>query len=145
MTAPDPFDLISCAVDVNDPAEHELAQRFMLTALGRVYRSLPPSARFAATLADHHLGGTATAQALLDERAALGRECESRAGLQETDRLRMRATICVMHGMDVEAPSARLALFLSLWEQSGLSMVELEKARFYAFGFAPGLPGPAAA
>ena len=39
--------------------------------------------------------------------------------------LRVRTTICALHGMDAEAPYDKLEYFLTFWERSGLSMVEL--------------------
>ena len=48
--------------------------------------------------------------------------------------LRIRATICALHGMDAEAPYDKLEYFLFYWERSGLSMVELAGAMFDTYG-----------
>jgi hypothetical protein len=46
------FAAISTAVDLDDPAEQFLAQRFMIEALGRVTQQLPEMARSAAAIAN---------------------------------------------------------------------------------------------
>jgi hypothetical protein len=128
MSRCDPFDAISSAVDLDDPAQWSNAQRFMVDALERVVASLPSSAQAAVSVAKRHLAGRASVGSVAAERVKLWGEIEGRDQADEPDVLRIRATICALHVIDEQSPLDRLAYFLTLWERSSLSMVELAGA-----------------
>ena len=125
MSLHDPFDVISSVVDLDDPAEHDNAQRFMADALGRVIKCLPGIAHSAASTAKQHLEGWTTADEVLAVRLRLWESIRGRVQSDEPDVLRIRTAICALHGMDVEPPCDKLEYFLMFWQRSGLSMTEL--------------------
>jgi hypothetical protein len=55
MSRCDSFDVISAAVDLDDPAQHADAQRFMVNALSRVVRCLPAAAQPAVLTSKQYL------------------------------------------------------------------------------------------
>jgi hypothetical protein len=134
MALHDPFDVISSTVDLDDPAEHDNAQRFMANALGRVIESLPSIAHSAASTAEQYLEGSATADEVSAVRVRLWESIRGCDQSNEPDVLRIRAAICALHGMDVEAPCDKLDYFLMFWERSGLSMTELAGAILDTYG-----------
>ncbi|GAB3455576.1 hypothetical protein GCM10027321_08270 [Massilia terrae] len=134
MSRCDPFDVISSAVDLDDPAQHANAQRFMVNALGRVIECLPVTARSAVLTAKQYLEGVATAGEVLAVRVELWNEIQGRDQSDDPDVLQIRTTICALHGMETEAPFDKLYYFLMFWERSGLRMVELAGAIFDSYG-----------
>ncbi|NHQ94358.1 hypothetical protein [Janthinobacterium lividum] len=134
MSHSDPFDVISSTVDLNDPAEHADAQRFIVHALARVIECLPVTAQSSVLAAKQHLEGAATDTEVLAVRARLWEAIRGRDMSDDPEVLRIRTTICAMHGMDAEAPYDKLEYFLTFWERSGLSMVELAGAMFDTYG-----------
>lgn len=94
-----PFDVISSTVDLNDPAEHDNAQRFMANALGRVIGCFPDIAYSAASTSKQYLEGSATADEVLAVRVRLWESLRGRDQSDEPDVLRIRAAICALHGM----------------------------------------------
>ncbi|RYF44375.1 MAG: hypothetical protein EOO38_18045 [Cytophagaceae bacterium] len=134
MSPRDPFDVISSTVDLDDPTEHDNAQRFMANALGRVIECLPGIAHSAASTSKQYLEGSATADDVVAVRRRLWESIRGRDQSNEPDVLRIRAAICALHGMDVEAPCDKLEYFLMFWESSGLSMTELAGAILDTYG-----------
>lgn len=134
MSFHDPFDVISSAVDLDDPSEHDNAQFFMAHALGRVIECLPSIAHSAPLTAKQYLEGSVTADEVLAVRVRLWESIQGRDQSDEPDVLRIRTAICALHGMDVEAPCDTLAYFLMFWERSGLSMTELAGAILDTYG-----------
>jgi hypothetical protein len=134
MSRRDPFDIIAAAVDLDNPAQHIRAQRFMVDALGRVVHCLPDSAQSAVLTAKQYLEGTAATCDVLVTRVKLWHAIQGRDQSNESDVLRIRATICALHGTDAEAPFDRLNYFLAFWEHGGLSMTELAGAILAAYG-----------
>lgn len=128
MSRCDPFDAISSTVNLDDQGQWGNAQRFMLDALERVTACLPSSAQAAVSVAKSHLTGRATVGSVATTRVKLWSEIEGRDQADEPDVLRIRATICALHGIDEQTPIDRLAFFLMFWERSGLSMVALAGA-----------------
>ena len=134
MSHRNPFDVISSTVDLDDPAEHVDAQRFMVRALARVIECLPLTAQSSVLAAKRHLEGAATDSDALTAKVMLWEAIRGRDMSDDPDVLRIRATICALHGMDAEAPYDKLSYFLTFWERSGLSMVELAGAMFDTYG-----------
>lgn len=134
MRLNDPFVAISSTVDLDNPAEHGNAQRFMANALGRVIERLPGLAHSAASTAKRYLLGSATADEVLAVRVRLWESIRGRDQSDEPDVLRIRAAICALHGMDVVAPCDKLEYFLMFWERGGLSMTELAGAILDIYG-----------
>lgn len=122
------FDAIASAVDLDDPAEQFLAQRFMIEAIGRVTSQLPEVAKSAAAVANRFITGEATAEEVIGERVRLWRAIEGRDQSDEPDVLKIRTAICVLHPMDIGAPAETLEYFFYFWQQGGLSQAELEAA-----------------
>ncbi len=122
------FDAIASAVDLDDPAEQSLAQRFMIEAIGRVTSQLPEVAKSAAAVANRYITGTATAEEVISERVRLWRAIEGRDQSDEPDVLKIRTAICVLHPMDIGASAETLEYFFEFWQQGGLAQAELEAA-----------------
>jgi hypothetical protein len=122
------FDAISSAVDLDDPAEGFLAQRFMIEALGRVTQQLPEVAQSAATVANRFITGAAAPEEVIDERVRLWLAIEGRDQSNEPEVLKIRTAICVLHPMDMDAPAGTLEYFFALWQRGGLGLAELEAA-----------------
>ncbi len=128
MPRHDPFDFISSTVNLDDPAEHDNANRFMASALARVIECLPIIAQSAALTAGQYLSDAVTADEVLAVRAELWSWIQGREQSDERDVLRIRTVICALHGMDAEAPCDKIEYFLMFWERSGLSMDQLAAA-----------------
>lgn len=79
------FNAIASAVDLDDPAEQSLAQRFMIEAIGRVTSQLPEVAKSAAAVANRYITGAATAEEVISERVRLWRAIEGRDQSDEPD------------------------------------------------------------
>jgi hypothetical protein len=122
------FDAISSGIDLYDPAEQFLAQRFMIEALGRVTEQLPEIARSAAFIANRFITGVATAEEVIDERVRLWTAIQGRDQSNEPEVLRIRTAICVLHPMDLDATADTLEYFFSFWQRGGLGQVELAAA-----------------
>lgn len=133
MPRHDPFDVISSRVNLDDPAEHDNAQRFMASALARIIECLPVLAQSAALTVDQYLSGAATADEVLAARVELWNSIQGRDQTNERDVLRIRTVICALHGMNAEAPCDKIEYFLMFWERSGLSMDQLAAAIFDAY------------
>ena len=134
MSHRDPFDVISSTVDLDDPVEHGDAQRFMVNALARVIECLPVTAQSSVLAAKRYLEGAAKDSEALAVRVRLWETIRGRDMSDDPEVLRIRTTICALHGMDAEAPYDKLEYFLFFWERSGLSMVELAGAMFDTYG-----------
>lgn len=134
MSHRNPFDVISSTVDLDDSAEHGDAQCFMVSALARVIECLPLIAQSSVLVAKRYFEGAATDSEALAARAMLWEAIRGRDMSDDPDVLRIRATICALHGMDAEAPCDKLTYFLTFWERSGLSMIELAGAMFDTYG-----------
>ncbi|WP_139144754.1 MULTISPECIES: hypothetical protein [unclassified Janthinobacterium] len=128
------FDAIASAVDLDDPAEQSLAQRFMIEAIGRVTAQLPEVARSAAAVANRYITGAATAEEVIAERVRLWRAIEGRDQSDEPDVLKIRTAICVLHPMDSGATAETLEYFFEFWRQAGLAQAELEAAARNRYG-----------
>lgn len=122
------FDAISSAVDLDDPAEHFLAQRFMIEALGRVTQQLPEVARSAASVANRFITGVAAAEEVIDERVRLWLAIEGRDQSDEPEVLKIRTAICVLHPANMGAPADTLEYFFGFWQRGGLGQAELQAA-----------------
>lgn len=122
------FDAIASAVDLDDPAEQLLAQRFMIEAIERVTSQLPEVAKSAAAVAYRYIAGAATAEEVIRERVRLWRAIEGRDQSDEPDVLKIRTAICVLHPMDIGASAETLEYFFEFWQQGGLAQAELEAA-----------------
>jgi len=128
------FAAISAAVDLDDPAEQFLAQRFMIEALGRVTQQLPEIARSAAAIANRFITDVAGAEEVIGERVRLWQAIEGRDQSSEPEVLKIRTAICVLHPMDMEATADTLELFFAFWQRGGLGLPELEAAVKNKFG-----------
>ena len=128
------FDAIAAVVDLDDPADQFLAQRFMIEALGRVTRQLPEIARSAAAVANRFITGVAVADEVIGERVRLGQAIEGRDQSSESEVLKIRTAICVLHPMDMGATADTLEIFLAFWQLGGLGLPELEAAVKNKFG-----------
>ena len=128
------FDVISCTVDLDDPAEHDKAQLFMANALGQVIECLLGIAHSAASTAKQYLEGSVTADEVLAVRVRLWESIQGRDQSDEPDVMRIRAAICALHGMDVEAPCDTLEYFLMFWARGGLSTTKLAAAILDTYG-----------
>ncbi|PHV18040.1 hypothetical protein CSQ90_06975 [Janthinobacterium sp. BJB303] len=128
------FDAIASAVDLDDPAEHTSAQRFMIDAIGRVTEQLPALARSAAAVAYRYMTGAATAEEVIAERVRLWRAIEGRDQSDAPDVLKIRTAICVLHPMDSGATAETLEYFFEFWRQAGLPQAALEAAARNSYG-----------
>ncbi|MYM24672.1 hypothetical protein GTP46_18710 [Duganella sp. FT135W] len=128
------FATISVVVDLDDPAEQFLAQRFMIEALGRVTQQLPEIARSAAAIANRFITGVAGAEEVIGERVHLWQAIEGRDQSSEPEVLKIRTAICVLHPMDMGATADTLELFFAFWQRGGLGLPELEAAVKNKFG-----------
>ena len=128
------FDAIACAVDLDDPAEQPLAQRFMIEAIGGVTAQLPAAAKSAAAVAYRYITGAATAEEVIAERVRLWRAIEGRDQSHAPDVLKIRTAICVLHPMDSGATAETLEYFFEFWRQAGLPQSELEAAARNRYG-----------
>jgi hypothetical protein len=128
------FAAISAAVDLDDPAEQFLAQRFMIEALGRVTQQLPEIAGSAAAIANRFITDVAGAEEVIGERVRLWQAIEGRDQSSEPEVLKIRTAICVLHPMDMEATADTLEVFFAFWQRGGLGLPELEAAVKNKFG-----------
>lgn len=128
------FDAIASAVDLDDPAEQSLAQRFMIEAIGRVTAQLPEVARSAAAVANRYITGAATAEEVIAERVRLWRAIEGRDQSDAPDVLKIRTAICVLHPMDIAASAETLEYFFEFWQQAGLAQAELQTVARNRYG-----------
>jgi hypothetical protein len=131
------FDAISARVDLDDPAERFLAQRFMIEALSRVTHQLPEVARSAASIANRFIAGTASEEEVIEERVRLWKAIQGRDQSDEFDVLRIRAAICVLYSMDIDAPADTLEYFSAFWQRGGLCQVELAASIENKYGILP--------
>jgi len=122
------FDAIATAVDLDDPAEQFLAQRFMIDAIARVTPQLPEVAKSVASVANRFITGAATAEEVIGERVRLWQAIEGRDQSDAPDVLKIRTAICVLHPMDSAASAETLEYFFAFWQQGGLAQAELEAA-----------------
>ncbi|KAB8058440.1 hypothetical protein [Janthinobacterium violaceinigrum] len=128
------FDAIASAVDLDDPAEQFLAQRFMIEAIGSVTSQLPEVAKSAGAVANRFITGAATAEEVIAERVRLWRAIEGRDQSDKPDVLKIRTAICVLHPMDIANSAETLEYFFMFWQQAGLAQAELEAAIQSTYG-----------
>lgn len=128
------FDAIASAVDLNDPAEQLLAQRFMIEAIERVTSQLPEAAKSVAAVANRYITGAVTAEEVIAERVRLWRAIEGRDQSDEPDVLKIRTAICVLHPMDIGAPAETLEYFFEFWRRGGLPQAELKSTVHNKYG-----------
>lgn len=105
------FDAIASAVDLDDPAEQFLAQRFMIDAIARVTPQLPEVAKSVASVANRFITGAVTAEEVIGERVRLWQAIEGRDQSDAPDVLKIRTAICVLHPMDSAASAETLEYF----------------------------------
>ncbi|WP_426107858.1 hypothetical protein [Massilia sp. TSP1-1-2] len=115
------FRALTSQVDLDDPRETCLAQKFMIDALYRATDSLPLPAREAAAIANRYSTGVIGLREVEAERVKLweliaGRDCSD-----DDDVLRIRATICVLYPPNPSEMHDRVAIFLAFWFRGGLS------------------------
>lgn len=118
--AGDYIDLITNEVDLNDPRERALAQKFMFDALYRVSADLPPEARIAAAVANRFATGVASADDLEQERARLWGAIKGRDMSEDVDVLRTRTAIHVLFPPEAIEMHDTIVSFLSFWFRGGL-------------------------
>lgn len=124
-SADDYIDLITREVDLNDPRERDLAQKFMIDALYRVSADLPPEARDAAAVANRFATGVASADDLEQERARLWGSIKGRDMSEDVDVLRTRTAIHVLYPPEAVEMYDTIVSFLSFWFRGGLSESKL--------------------
>jgi hypothetical protein len=119
------IDLITREVDLNDPREKDLAQKFMIDALYRVSADLPPEARNAAAVANRFATGVASGDDLEQERARLWGSIKGRDMSEDVDVLRTRTAIHVLYPPEAVEMHDTIGSFLSFWFSGGLSEFKL--------------------
>jgi hypothetical protein len=124
-TADDYFDLITREVNLGDPRERDLAQKFMVDALYRVIADLPPEARDAAAVANRFSTGVGSAEDLEKERVRLWGSIEGRDMSQDVDVLRTRTAIHVLYPPESIDMHDTIDSFLGFWFRGGLSESKL--------------------
>lgn len=128
------WNAISDIVDLDDPAEQFLAQRFMIEALFRVSDQLPDVAQDAAAVANRFCTGVASAEEVIRERVILWNAIQGRDQSPEPEVLRIRTAICVLQPNDMDAPADTMEYFMAFWERGGLDMNELRLAAENKYG-----------
>jgi len=128
------FELISAAVDLDDPAETALARKFMIDALYRVTSDLPSQARDAAAVANRFSTGVATLAELEKERVRLWDSINGRDMSADADVQRTRAAIHVLYPPESLEMHDTLASFLGYWFRGGLSESKLADALLNDYG-----------
>jgi len=124
-TAGEYFDLITREIDLDDPREMDIAQKFMIDALYRVTSDLPPEARDAAAVANRFATGAASADDLEKERVRLWNSIKGRDLSEEIDVLRTRTAIHVLYPPESVEMRETIDSFLVFWFKSGLSEPKL--------------------
>jgi hypothetical protein len=119
------FDLITREVDLDDPRERDLAQKFMIDALYRVSADLPPEARDAAAVANRFATGVASADDLEKERVRLWGSIKGRDMSEDVDVLRTRTAIHVLYPPETLEMHETIGSFLSFWLRGGLNESKL--------------------
>lgn len=119
------FDLITGTVDLDDPREKDLAQKFMIDALYRVTAELPPQARDAAAVANRFATGVASEVDLEKERVRLWNSISGRDMSEDVDVLRTRTAIHVLYPPESLDMHDTIDSFLGFWFRGGLSESKL--------------------
>jgi hypothetical protein len=128
------FNAISAKVDLDDPAEQLLAQRFMIEALFRVSEQLPDVAQAAASIANRFSTGAASIGEVTGERVRLWKAIEGRDQSSEPAVCKIRTAICVLYPNDAGPPVDTLEYFMLFWERAGLDMTQLRLAAENKYG-----------
>ena len=119
------FGLITREVDLDDPREKDLAQKFMIDALYRVTADLPPEARDAAAVANRFATGVASADDIEKERVRLWNSIKGRDISDEINVLRIRTAIHVLYPPEALEMHDAIDSFLAFWFRGGLSESKL--------------------
>jgi len=128
------FNAISLNRNLDDPAERFLAQKFMIEALFRVSGQLPEVAQAAAVVANRFSTGVASVEEVVSERVRLWKAIRGRDQSTESEVLRIRTAICLLHPNDVHDLADTLEYFVAFWERGGLGMNELRLAAENNYG-----------